>query len=85
MGPVDETQTFTADKKGGFKTNDSLGEERASKGSKKSRLCFCVMKKFKFKLWSPSNLRPNPDSVTSVMCDHGRVICDLSEPLFSFS
>lgn len=56
-----------ADKKGGFETNNSLGEERASRGSKKSELWFCIMKKFKFKLWSPSNLGPNSDSVTSVI------------------
>lgn len=55
------------DKKGGFETNNSLGEERASRGSKKSELWFCIMKKFKFKLWSPSNLGPSSDSVTSVI------------------
>ena len=56
-----------ADKKGGFETNNNLGKERASRGSKKNGLWFCIMKKFKFKLWSPSNLGPNSESVTSVI------------------
>lgn len=56
-----------ANKKGGFEINNSLGEERASRGSKKSGLWFCIMKRFKFKLWSPSNPGPNSDSVTSVI------------------